>query len=65
MDYSWPGNVRELQNVLERLVVVGRGSVVQLARSARGAAREPALSRRAPGPSAAVAWTSSRISTAG
>ena len=30
MDYSWPGNVRELQNVLERLVVVGRGSVVQL-----------------------------------
>jgi len=31
MDYSWPGNVRELQNVLERLVVVGRGSVVQLA----------------------------------
>jgi transcriptional regulator with PAS, ATPase and Fis domain len=31
MDYSWPGNVRELQNVLERLVVVGRGPVVQLA----------------------------------
>jgi two-component system, NtrC family, response regulator AtoC len=31
MDYSWPGNVRELQNVLERLVVVGRGAVVQLA----------------------------------
>jgi transcriptional regulator with PAS, ATPase and Fis domain len=31
MEYSWPGNVRELQNVLERLVVVVRGSVVQLA----------------------------------
>jgi transcriptional regulator with PAS, ATPase and Fis domain len=31
MEYSWPGNVRELQNVLERLVVVGRGSVVELA----------------------------------
>jgi transcriptional regulator with PAS, ATPase and Fis domain len=31
MAYSWPGNVRELQNVLERLVVVGRGPVVQLA----------------------------------
>ncbi len=30
MDYSWPGNVRELQNVLERLVVVGRGAVVEL-----------------------------------
>jgi transcriptional regulator with PAS, ATPase and Fis domain len=30
-EYSWPGNVRELQNVLERLVVVGRGAVVQLA----------------------------------
>jgi transcriptional regulator with PAS, ATPase and Fis domain len=31
MDYSWPGNVRELENIIERLVVVGRGQVVQLA----------------------------------
>jgi len=28
--YSWPGNVRELENVIERLVVVGRKPVVEL-----------------------------------
>ena len=27
-EYSWPGNVRELENVVERLVVTGRGDVV-------------------------------------
>ena len=27
-EYSWPGNVRELENVIERLVVTGRNSVV-------------------------------------
>jgi two-component system response regulator AtoC len=27
-DYAWPGNVRELENVIERLVVTGRNSVV-------------------------------------
>jgi DNA-binding NtrC family response regulator len=26
--YSWPGNVRELENVIERLLVVSRGSVI-------------------------------------
>ena len=26
--YSWPGNVRELENVIERAVAVGRGSVI-------------------------------------
>jgi transcriptional regulator with PAS, ATPase and Fis domain len=31
MDYSWPGNVRELENVIERLVVIGRGPTVGLA----------------------------------
>jgi len=30
VDYSWPGNVRELENVIERLVVVGRHEVIQL-----------------------------------
>jgi transcriptional regulator with PAS, ATPase and Fis domain len=28
MDYPWPGNVRELRNVLERIVVRGRGETV-------------------------------------
>ena len=29
--YDWPGNVRQLRNVVERLVVRGRGSVISLA----------------------------------
>ena len=28
VQYPWPGNVRELRNVIERLVVTGRGDVV-------------------------------------
>lgn len=28
--YSWPGNVRELENVIERLVVTGRGQTVRV-----------------------------------
>lgn len=27
--YRWPGNVRELKNVVERLIVAGRGAVIQ------------------------------------
>lgn len=30
VDYSWPGNIRELQNVIERGVVLSRGSVLEL-----------------------------------
>jgi formate hydrogenlyase transcriptional activator len=30
VDYSWPGNVREIQNVIERGVVLMRGSVLNL-----------------------------------
>jgi chemotaxis protein methyltransferase CheR len=29
--YPWPGNVRELENVIERAVIVTRGSMLQLA----------------------------------
>jgi transcriptional regulator with GAF, ATPase, and Fis domain len=29
-NYCWPGNVRELQNVIERAVVLAKGSVVQI-----------------------------------
>ena len=30
IEYSWPGNVRELENVVERAVIVSRGSDLQL-----------------------------------
>ena len=30
MAYHWPGNVRELQNVIERAVILVRGSVVDV-----------------------------------
>jgi formate hydrogenlyase transcriptional activator len=30
MDYSWPGNIRELQNLLERAVILTRGTVLQV-----------------------------------
>jgi DNA-binding NtrC family response regulator len=29
--YDWPGNVRELENTIERLVLFGRGSVIEVA----------------------------------
>jgi DNA-binding NtrC family response regulator len=30
-NYRWPGNVRELENTIERLVVLSRGSIIDLA----------------------------------
>ncbi len=30
MAYSWPGNVRELENVIERAIIVSRGSKLEL-----------------------------------
>lgn len=29
-EYTWPGNIRELQNVIERAVIVSRGSALRL-----------------------------------
>lgn len=29
IDYDWPGNVRELQNVIERLVVITEGNIIE------------------------------------
>ena len=28
-DYAWPGNVRELENVIERAVILARGSLIE------------------------------------
>ncbi len=30
VQYSWPGNVRELENVIERAVILTKGSALQL-----------------------------------
>ncbi|MBD3402705.1 PAS domain-containing protein [candidate division GN15 bacterium] len=30
LDYDYPGNVRELQNIIERAVVLGRGSLIDI-----------------------------------
>src|SRR5262249_35444796 len=30
MSYAWPGNVRELENVIERALILSRGSTLQL-----------------------------------
>ena len=30
-NYDWPGNIRELQNVVERSVILTKGSVLQVA----------------------------------
>ncbi len=31
MNYTWPGNVRELENVIERAVILSRGSALEVA----------------------------------
>jgi len=30
MRYAWPGNVRELENVIERALILSRGSVLRI-----------------------------------
>ncbi len=51
-EHSWPGNVRELENVIERLIVRGRGEPVALddlppeVRAQRGVAVRPKRERR-------------------
>jgi len=30
MEYQWPGNIRELENVIERAVIVGKGTELQI-----------------------------------
>jgi transcriptional regulator with PAS, ATPase and Fis domain len=51
-EHSWPGNVRELENVIERVIVRGRGDMVALddlppeVRAQRGVAIRPKRERR-------------------
>ena len=40
--YSWPGNVRELENLIERAVILTRGSTLEIPRSELRAPFEPA-----------------------
>jgi DNA-binding NtrC family response regulator len=30
IEYEWPGNIRELRNVIERAMVMARGSIIEL-----------------------------------
>ena len=41
--YDWPGNIRELQNVIERAVVLSRGSVLRLGRDLLPLSAETAI----------------------
>ena len=48
--YSWPGNIRELQNLIERAVILSRGSVLEvpLAESKQSANGNPANQLQGP-----------------
>ena len=52
--YDWPGNVRELQNVIERAVILARGSHLEFALATVQSAAHPAV---APPPERADAGT--------
>jgi two-component system response regulator HydG len=50
--YSWPGNVRELENVVERAVVLARGSVVDVTELPANVAERAVMLERAERPAA-------------
>jgi len=51
LNYAWPGNVRELQNVIERAVILARGTMLEidgaLAMRLGGAVSEPTVTTAA------------------
>jgi two-component system response regulator HydG len=40
LQYDWPGNVRELENIIERAVILARGSMITIGLLPLGARRE-------------------------
>ena len=60
--HDWPGNVRELRNMVERLVIMAKGDVVQV--SDLGVPRSPLAAETALG-SASAASTSETAAAAG
>ncbi|MEQ1891709.1 MAG: sigma 54-interacting transcriptional regulator [Planctomycetota bacterium] len=52
-EYGWPGNVRELENVLERAVILARGTVLEAVPLLGAGEREVALTP-APAPAATL-----------
>ncbi|MBI1727661.1 MAG: sigma-54-dependent Fis family transcriptional regulator [Candidatus Rokubacteria bacterium] len=54
--YRWPGNVRELENVVERAVVLARGTVIEVDNLPRNVTERPVtFTREAPVPGQPVA----------
>jgi DNA-binding NtrC family response regulator len=54
--YRWPGNVRELENVVERAVVLARGTVIEVDNLPRNVTeRSVTFTREAPAPGQQVA----------
>ncbi len=48
MDYRWPGNIRELQAVIDRAVILGGGTHLEVSKSLGNTFRQPSFSSQVP-----------------
>jgi formate hydrogenlyase transcriptional activator len=53
VDYHWPGNIRELQNVIERAVIISKGTLLNVPLAGLQANVFPKASHEAPNPAPA------------